>query len=241
MARRIETTPERIRANLERVRGGIAHAAEKAGRTSESVKLIAVTKYVDAGAVRALLRCGVRELGENRCQDARAKIEELARDTAQAGARWHFIGHLQTNKVKFVVRTCATIDAVDSLRLLERIGREAEQAGKAPYPCLAEVNVSGEAQKYGLAPAEVEAFLNEASKISTCTILGLMTMAPLSSVPEKTSRPVFAGLREILERANRKGWYRLPLHELSMGMTRDYPLAVEEGATMTRVGSALFE
>jgi pyridoxal phosphate enzyme (YggS family) len=231
----------RVAGNLADVRGRIAGAAGRSGRNADDVKLVAVTKYVDADAVRILLKHGVRDLGENRIQVARPKVEALVKEMKARGARWRFIGHLQTNKAKYAVRDFAAIDAVDSLRLLEAIAREADKRGAGPVPCLVEVNVSGEAQKHGLSPNELEAFLQSASKRASCVINGLMAMAPFSATPEATSRPVFAELRGLLEQANEGGWYRGPLTELSMGMTQDYVIAVEEGATMVRVGSALYE
>lgn len=231
----------RIAANLADVRANISEAAERTGRNADDVKLVAVTKYVDAGAVRILLKNGVRDLGENRIQVARPKVEALVDEMKANEARWRFIGHLQTNKAKYAVRDFSAIDAVDSLRLLDAIAKEADKRGVGPVPCLAEINVSGESQKHGLTPDDLRAFLQTASTQESCVINGLMAMAPFSANPEATSRPVFAKLKGLLDQANEGNWYRTPLTELSMGMTQDYTIAVEEGATMVRVGSALYD
>lgn len=234
---------ERIAANLASIRARIADAAKKAGRDPAAVKLVAVTKTVGLDEIRALLQLGVKDLAENRLQPAQPKIEALAQDVSAAGARWHMIGHLQTNKAKQVLQLFQCVDAVDSVHLLECLAKEAKKIGVAPVPCLAEVNVSGEAQKYGLKPADVEAFVRRAKELPEIELRGLMAMAPYADAPEQVdglSRPVFHGLRELLSSANAAGWYGRPLVELSMGMTNDFEIAIEEGATMVRVGTGLF-
>jgi pyridoxal phosphate enzyme (YggS family) len=232
---------ERLGENLRRVQERLAAAAQRANRSHDDVRLVAVTKYVGLDEVRALLKLGVKELGENRIQNARAKIASLAEEMAAAGARWRMIGHLQTNKAKQALQDFAAIDAVDSLRLLERLAKDAAKLGRTAVPCLVEVNVSGEEQKHGLRPEELQSFLRRAAQIPQLDIQGLMTMAPFSDEPEKTSRPVFRELCRLAEEANASGAYVRPLRELSMGMTQDYEIAVEEGATFVRVGSALYE
>ena len=232
--------PERLAANLARVREQIAQATAKAGRKPESVTLVAVTKYVGPDEVRALLKLGVKDLGENRIQPARPKIAALREELAAAGARWRLIGHLQTNKAKWALEDFATVDAVDSVHLLEALAKEARKLGRSCVPCLVEVNVSGEEQKYGLKAGELQAFLGRAAESPECEIAGLMAMAPLADDPEATSRPVFRALRELRDRANAQNWYPRPLTELSMGMTQDFAIAVEEGATLVRVGTALY-
>jgi pyridoxal phosphate enzyme (YggS family) len=232
--------PEQLVRNLRQVLERIAAAAERCGRSAADARLVAVTKYVSPDAVRALLKSGVTELGENRVQNAHPKIAALQQDVAAAGARWRMIGHLQTNKARQALQDFATLDAIDSIRLLECLVEEAVKLGRTAVPCLAEINVSGEAQKHGLRPNELRAFLERASACPAMDIQGLMAMAPLSETPEATSRPVFRSLRELRDQANASGWYPRPLRELSMGMTQDYEIAVEEGATLVRVGSALY-
>ena len=239
---RYEPVPvARLAENLRRVSERLDAAAKRSGREPGSVRLVAVTKYVGVDEIRALLKLGVKELGENRIQLARPKIAELAEDVAAAGARWRMIGHLQTNKAKPALQDFAAIDAVDSIRLLESLAKEAGKRGRAQVPCLAEVNISGEKQKHGLRPDELRPFLERASALPQIDIQGLMTMAPFSDEPEVTSRPVFEGLRKLAEDTNARSVYPRPLRELSMGMTQDYEMAIEEGATLVRVGSALYE
>jgi PLP dependent protein len=231
---------ERLAENLRRVTDRIAAAAGRSNRNAGDARLVAVTKYVGLDEVRALLRLGVTDLGENRIQNAQPKIVALQQDVAAAGAQWRMIGHLQTNKAKQALQDFATIDAVDSIRLLECLAKEAAKLGRSAVPCLAEINVSGEEQKHGLRPDELRAFLEQAARCPEMDVQGLMTMAPLSDEPEKTSRPVFRRLRELRDQANAGNAYLHPLRELSMGMTQDYEIAVEEGATLVRVGSALY-
>ncbi len=233
--------PDRLARNLAAVRERISAAAARAGRSASEVTLLAVTKYVGLPEIRELLKLGVKDLGESRIQDARAKLESLAEEVQAAGARWHFIGHLQTNKAKYAVRGYDCLEAVDSVALLEALAHECLKRGRERLECLAEVNISGEAQKHGLAPAELEAFLAAAARFPVCALRGLMCMAPYGDDPESLSRPVFRRLRELRDEAQSKCWYPQPLGELSMGMTQDFEIAIEEGATRVRVGSALFE
>jgi pyridoxal phosphate enzyme (YggS family) len=237
---RLPVAPERLVANLAAVRETIARAAAQAGRASADVALVAVTKYVGVAEIRELLRLGVKDLGESRIQPARPKIAALKDEVAAVGARWRLIGHLQTNKARTALQDFAALDAVDSVHLLEALAQEARKLGLAGVPCLAEINVSGEEQKYGLRPAELPEFLARAAALPECRVTGLMAMAPFSEQPEATSRPVFRALRELRDEANARAWYPAPLKELSMGMTQDYAVAVEEGATLVRVGTALF-
>ncbi|HUU08951.1 MAG TPA: YggS family pyridoxal phosphate-dependent enzyme [Phycisphaerae bacterium] len=229
----MDTPPERLAANLADVRDRIAAAAARSGRTSGAVRLVAVTKTVGPETIRALVAAGQTDVGENRPQQLRDRAAALA----GLGVAWHMIGHLQRNKVRHVVPACALIHSVDSLRLAEEIGRRALAAG-GRTTCLLEVN-SGEAQKSGVDPAQAPAMAAQAAAVDGIDLAGLMTMAPLVDDPE-TVRPVFARLRELLERVNREAPLPQPLTQLSMGMTQDYEVAVEEGATIVRVGTALF-
>ncbi|HET6442214.1 MAG TPA: YggS family pyridoxal phosphate-dependent enzyme [Phycisphaerae bacterium] len=225
---------ERVLANLRQVRDRIADAARRSGRTPDAVRLVAVTKTVPAETIRILLEAGQRDLGENRAQQLRDRAAELQ----GAPVRWHMIGRLQRNKVKHVVPAAAMIHSVDSVRLAEEISKRAQAAG-ARATCLVEVNVSGEEAKGGVAPAEAPRVAGEIAALPGVDLVGLMTMAPLAETGE-TVRPVFAALRECLARVNREARLPAPLTELSMGMTQDYETAVEEGATIVRVGTALF-
>jgi len=226
--------PERVLANLREVRERIADAARRSGRTPDAVRLVAVTKTVPTETIRLLVAADQADIGENRAQ----QLRDRARNLAGLAVRWHMIGRLQRNKVKYVVPACAMIHSVDSVRLAEEISKRAAAAG-ARATCLVEVNVSGEEAKGGVAPAEAPRVARDIAALPGVDLVGLMTMAPLVDDPE-TVRPVFAALRECLARVNREAELPAPLTELSMGMTQDYETAIEEGATIIRVGTALF-
>ena len=222
---------ESFEERLAGVEARIAAACARAGRAREEVRLLTVTKTQSPDAVAAAMAAGLTLFGENRVQEARAKIPLCA-----AAATWHLIGHLQSNKVKEAVRLFALLQAVDSLRLLEAVDRAADEAGRI-LPLYLEVNVSGERSKNGLAPEGVPEVLRAADRLTHVDIQGLMTIPPAARDVEE-ARPFFRRLREL-----RDGWRRgsgLALPELSMGMSHDFEVAVEEGATMVRVGSALF-
>ncbi len=228
-------TERTIRDNLEEVRTGIGRAALNAGLGPDSVTLVAVTKNRPAELVDMLVDMGIRHIGENRVQEAERKI-------ARAGRRadWHLIGHLQTNKVRKALEIFAAVHSLDSLRLARAI--DAEAAARTPparVPVFIQVNVSGEASKTGVRPGEVEAMAREVSAMPGLDWAGLMTMAPYAERPED-SRPVFAELRRIRDRLSAMGLGKRDLG-LSMGMSGDYMVAVEEGATVLRIGSALFK
>lgn len=216
-----------VRENLARVKDSIRKAAEKAGRNPDGIRLIAVTKEADIEQVRDAVEAGVSEIGENRVKSAVSKKRVLDFHMLT----WHMIGHLQSNKASEAVKLFSLIHSVDSLKLARAIDKAAKNSGKA-QDVLAEVNVSGEESKFGIAPDRLADFLEEAASLKHTTILGLMTMAPFTNDAEET-RPYFRKLKELAARHN--------LKELSMGMTQDFEVAVEEGATMVRVGSAIFK
>lgn len=224
-----------LRNAAERVERRIEAACARSGRRREDVRVIAVTKYVQAEQAEAAADAGYLHLGENRWQDARGKWEALSR---RGDIVWHFIGHLQTNKVKDVLGKFDMFHSLDRLSLAEEIGKRAERLGIV-VPCFVQVNVSGEATKHGLSPAELIPFLNRLSSFESIDVVGLMTMAPHEEDPERT-RPVFRALRELMREANKAGAYRKPLAELSMGMSNDFEVAIEEGATWVRLGTVLF-
>jgi hypothetical protein len=184
--------------------------------------------------IRALREAGQRDIGESRPQQLRDRAATLA----DCDVAWHMIGHLQRNKVKYVVPTAAMIHSVDSPALAEEISKRAQAAG-ARAACLIEVNVSGEASKSGVAPADAPALASAVAAMPAFDLAGLMTMAPIADDPQDV-RPVFAALRELRDRINREANLPRPLTELSMGMTQDYEAAIEEGATIVRIGTALF-
>lgn len=210
----------------------IQAACRRSGRRREDIELIAVTKYVDAAGAAALLQCGLKHLGENRWQQAQDKWEAIG-----DAAVWHFIGHLQTNKVKYVVGKFAYIHSLDRPALLQALQRRAELLDTRVNAFL-QVNVSGEESKFGLHPEELFDFARLAADHDRVRIIGLMTMAPYAEDPEQ-SRPVFRGLRELKEELNARALLREPADHLSMGMSGDFEVAIEEGATWLRLGSIL--
>lgn len=228
-----DSVTEILARNLHEVRQNIASACEKSHRTVQDVRLVAVTKSAELDWVRRLIELGQIDLAENRPQQLAHRVALLPETV-----RWHFIGHLQRNKVELVLPVAACIHSVDSLRLLRSLAESATKTGRTPQVLL-EVNISGEASKGGFSPTELVAAWNEIQRLHAVSITGLMTMAPLSDDPE-SARPVFLGLRELRDRLAALSEGKLPLPELSMGMSGDYEVAVEEGATMVRVGSRLF-
>lgn len=228
---------EGLGRRLEALRREIAAAATRARRAPEDVELVVVTKYVETDVVRILHGLGVRDFGENRVQELDRKADALA---DLEGIRFHFLGHLQRNKVKRAVGLMSAFHALDSVRLLEELEeRVAEHGGPAPATWV-EVNVAGEEQKTGLPLEELPRLLRAVAgtRHVRAALRGLMTMAPYSERPED-ARPVFRRLRELRDRGEADGL--LPRGAgLSMGMSQDFPLAIEEGATVVRIGSRLY-
>jgi PLP dependent protein len=211
--------------NINQIRERIRSAAERAGRRFEDITLVAVSKTIEPERVEAALVAGQTLFGESRVQVARAKIPLVS-----GRAHWHMIGHLQTNKAREAVTLFDIIHSVDSLKLAAELSKWAEHAGKTQVIFL-EVNVSGEASKFGLKPEDLESTLTEINRLSRLEVQGLMTIAPYAEEREK-ARPYFRRLRELRD--------ALSLRELSMGMTHDFEVAIEEGATLVRVGAAIF-
>ncbi|MDF2721893.1 MAG: alanine racemase domain protein [Paenibacillus sp.] len=221
-----------MQQRIRDVESRITQACLRSGRQREDVQVIAVTKYVSAATTQLAVESGMRHVGENRWQDASAKWEQIGDK-----AIWHFIGHLQTNKVKDVVGKFAYIHSLDRLSLAKELDKQAEKLGM-DVSCLIQVNVSGEESKYGLPPEQLESFAAQLAAYPRLRIEGLMTMAPLELEAEAT-RPVFRGLRELRDRLNDKGMLGYPVSGLSMGMSGDFEVAVEEGATWVRLGTVL--
>jgi pyridoxal phosphate enzyme (YggS family) len=220
-----------IAENLERVRRQIASAAAKSGRSPDAVELVAITKMHPAEKVREAVEAGQGLFGESRVQEARAKIPELP-----SNIRWHFVGHLQKNKVRQALPLFEMTHSVDSLALAQDINRIAEEEGLHPRVLL-EVNVAGEGSKFGFSSEKIRDQMEELLALSRLSILGLMTIPPLAKESE-TSRKYFVQLRELRDRLQTE--FRVDFAQLSMGMTQDFPIAVEEGATLVRVGTAIF-
>lgn len=217
-------SPEEIHANYDAVVARIAAACKRAGRGADEVTLVAVTKTFPAGAVTAAIAAGATDIGENRVQEARDK-----RPSVQRAARWHLIGHLQSNKAKEAVRVFDVIQTVDTVSLAEKIAKAAAAEGK-PIDVMLEINIGREPQKTGADPADVEALARGVAKIEGLRLTGLMTIPPHGD--ERATRAYFRELRSMRD--------RLGLRDLSMGMTEDFEAAIEEGATVVRVGRAIF-
>ncbi len=224
-----------IGARLADLLARIAAAATRAGRRPGDVKLVAVSKRHPPELVAAACRAGVTDLGENYAQELVGKMDALAGDPAASRVTWHFIGRLQRNKVRLVVGRVALIHAVDSIELAREIARRADEGGRV-QPILLAVSSAGEAQKTGVHPDALRPFLDEVAGLSALDCAGLMTMPPWPDTPED-SRRYFRELREIRDRLATPD---RPLPHLSMGTTGDLEVAVEEGATLVRVGTALF-
>ena len=210
--------------NLARVRQRIAAACGRAGRRPEEVRLVAVTKTFSADVVRSALRAGVQDIGENRVQELREKAEQISEPV-----RWHLIGHLQSNKARIAARLCEVIQTVDSVELAERISHEAVASGKE-IEILIQVNVGGEEQKSGVQPSKAHTLAGSIRRLDGLRLTGLMTIPPIAD--ENQTRAYFRRLRQLRD--------ELGLAELSMGMTDDFEMAIEEGSTLIRVGRAIF-
>ncbi len=223
-----------IAENVARIRERIARAAQRSGRATELITLVAVTKYVSAEIIRPLVAADCLELGESRPQ----QLWEKAAALADLPIRWHLIGHLQRNKVRRTLPLAALIHSVDSRRLIAAIDKEAN--GKGPIPILLEVNVSGESAKHGLSPEQIEPLLADLPNYANVSVRGLMCMAGLEGGPEEARRD-FAVLRRLRDYLRPSCPPGVTLDELSMGMSGDFEEAIEEGATIVRIGSALFE
>jgi pyridoxal phosphate enzyme (YggS family) len=216
-----------IADNLRSVRERAAAACERAGRSPDEVTIVGVSKTFPAALVVEACRAGLTDTGENRVQEAAAKIPAV--EALGSSPRWHLVGHLQTNKVKTALGLFDIIHSVDSVRLAELISRQA--ANLAVRPILLEVNVAGEASKFGLRPEETGRALEGIARLPGLAVQGLMTVAPMVDDPEEV-RPVFRELRRLRD--------ALGLRDLSMGMTDDFEVAIEEGATIVRIGRAIF-
>lgn len=216
---------------VDSVRARMEVACARSGRASGSVQLIAISKTHPPEAVEAASRCGLTVFGENKVQEAGAKIP-----LCPSHLTWHLVGHLQSNKVKPAVELFDTIHSIDSLKLMELVDRACDAAGLR-MKVLVEVNVSGEASKFGIKPEAVPALMQAAGKLPRIDLVGVMTMPPFTEDPQK-ARPHFLALRNLRDEwQTRLG---IPLPELSMGMSHDFEVAIEEGATMVRIGTSIF-
>ncbi len=221
-----------IAENLAEVQGRISRSIKKSGREPDSVRLISVSKQVGVEQIEEAREAGAVIFGENKIQEVIPKIEQMGSE----GIAWHFIGHLQKNKVKFIDGHFDLIHSVDSFELAEKIARNSQSENRV-QKILLQINVSGEAAKFGMEPGELEKRLQDFTWLKGTQVEGLMTIPPFDSDPEK-SRRHFSRLRELRDQCEKENG--LPLRELSMGMSHDFEIAIEEGATLVRVGTAIF-
>ncbi|MBO0859070.1 MAG: YggS family pyridoxal phosphate-dependent enzyme [Chloracidobacterium sp.] len=227
-----------MRARLESINQRIAAACERAGRQISEITLVAVSKTVTANRVSEAIRAGVQTLGESRVQEAAAKIAELQPLSAEREVQWHLIGHLQSNKARQAVELFDAIHSVDDLKLAERLDRFAAISGKR-LPIFIEVNIGGEQSKSGVEPGAVLPLCEQIAKLPNLELKGLMAVPPYSDNPED-ARPFFKHLRRLRDEARRTGAAEALFNDLSMGMSDDFEIAIEEGATFVRIGSAIF-
>jgi len=221
-----------LQERIAEVEGRVARACAASGRDRNDVKVIAVTKYVSLEMVSSVLEAGLEHIAESRWQDAEHKWKVLGDQ-----GTWHFIGHLQTNKVKDVIGKFQYIHSLDRISLAQELHKKAIAADQEVNVFL-QVNISGEDTKFGLSPEAVPGFLREIASLDRVKVIGLMTMAPLEGDPELT-RPVFRGLRELRDELNQLALTPEPITELSMGMSNDFEVAIQEGATWVRLGTVL--
>jgi len=219
-----------IRENLSIVRERIERAAQKAGRDPKEINLVAVSKTVEVARIKEAIEAGVSILGENYVQEAQKKIEAIGRPVS-----WHFIGHLQSNKARYAVRLFDIVHSTDSIPLAEELNRRAEQEDRV-IKVMIEVNLSKEATKFGTDEERVSNLAKRIQALKHLSLEGLMTMPPYFDSPEM-SRPYYTALRELKEEMTQEG---IPMKELSMGMSNDFEIAIEEGATYVRIGTAIF-
>lgn len=221
--------------SLAEVRRRIARAAQRGGRAPEEITLIGVSKTQPAELVKAALEAGLRDFGENRVQEADAKIEEVGRNAA----RWHLIGHLQANKARRAVQLFDLIHSLDSIALAERLDRLCAQTGRAELPVLIQVDLAGEATKTGASESELPELVAAVTAAEHLSLRGLMTLPPFFEDAER-ARPFFQRLRELRDALRSRQAFGAFSGELSMGMSNDFEVAIEEGASLVRVGTAIF-
>lgn len=228
-------SPEELRERLEEVRLRIARSAQLTGRQPEEIKLIAVSKTHPAELLQRAIEAGVTDLGENRVQEAEGKIEEVGRMRAQ----WHLIGHLQSNKARRAVTLFDLIHSLDSVELAQRLNRLCSEEGRSRLPILIQVDLGGEETKAGVSESELPEIVECVAACEHLRLTGLMTLPPFFE-DATLVRPFFSRLRELRDQYKARGCFGDASGELSMGMSHDFEVAIEEGATMVRVGTAIF-
>jgi len=231
----VNPAQEPLALRLAGIRAQIAAAAEKSGRPAHEVTLVAVSKTHPASAVRLLIDLGAKDIGENRVQEAEQKITEIGRDKA----RWHLVGHLQANKVRRAVNLFDVIHSLDSLELARRLDRICEEEQRETLPVLIQVDLGHEETKSGIDESELNHLVEDLGPLKRVRLAGLMTLPPFFEDSEQ-SRPFFRRLRKLRDELAARGAFGNHKGELSMGMTHDFAVAIEEGATMVRIGTAIF-
>lgn len=221
-----------IEANLKQIEDNIQRAVNKSGRKREDILLLAVTKTIDVENIKVAVNLGLKDLGENKPQEINSKYFEID------GVRWHQIGHLQTNKVKYIIDKVCLIHSLDSVKLAEEIDKRAKSKGLT-MEVLVEINIANEESKHGISINEVDSFIKEVSKFDNIRVVGLMCVAPFVENPEE-NRKYFEKMRKIYVDIKEKNYNNINMKYLSMGMTNDYEVAIEEGANIVRVGTGLF-
>ncbi|MCD7743895.1 MAG: YggS family pyridoxal phosphate-dependent enzyme [Lachnospiraceae bacterium] len=222
-----------LKDNLQEVEKRVSMACERAGRSRDEVLLIAVSKTKPVEMVQEIYDAGVRDFGENHPQEIREKFPQLPSDT-----KWHMIGHLQTNKIKYIIERACMVHSVDSVHLAEEISKAAIKSGRC-MPVLAEINMAKEASKYGVMPEDAEDFIRQIAALPGIRVEGLMTIAPYTEHAEE-NRVYFRDMKKLFVDIRGKNIDNVNMHHLSMGMTGDFEVAIEEGATMVRVGTGIF-
>ncbi len=222
-----------IKNNLDEIMTNIKNAAEASGRKAEDILLLGVTKTVEVERIKKLMECGVKTLGENRVQELLSKYDIIGNE-----AKWHLIGNLQTNKVKYIADKVELIHSVESVKLAEEIDKQGKKINKV-IDILVEINIANESSKHGVLPENVSKFIDEISKFDNICIKGLMTVAPFVENPQD-NRKYFAQMRKIFIDNKAKNVDNINMEFLSMGMTNDYQVAIEEGANIVRIGTGIF-
>lgn len=221
-----------ISENLEGIRAKIAKAAEKSGRDPKEITLVAVTKTYSPEAINEAIDCGVTDIGENKVQEIMEKYDKVK------PVRWHLIGHLQTNKVKYIIDKVWMIHSVDSVHLMDEIDRQAQKHGVV-MKILIQVNISGEESKFGISPDEIDEMLNHAEQLKNVKVCGLMTIMPIVD-SNISNRLHFVNIKRIYIDISKKKYNNITMDYLSMGMSGDFETAIEEGSNMVRIGRAIF-
>lgn len=221
-------------SSIESIRNRITQAALRSGRDPSRIRLVAASKTVSVEKIKEAIQAGLTIFGENYIQEAKQKIDQLASEQIS----WHFIGHLQSNKAKYAVKLFDLIHSVDSFKLAEELSRQAKKIGKTQQ-ILVQVDLGGEETKSGVSPDDLKPLLRDIIKLPNISLLGLMTLPPFYDDPEKV-RPFFSRLRQLRDDINNDPQFNIRLEELSMGMSGDFEAAIEEGATLVRIGTSIF-